>query len=134
MYLNKLSGEQKELFLDICIHVAQVDNVLAEEEKQYIKDYVAEMQLEKVRYLPNNSFEKAVSSIKQISTPTELRIIFFEVVALALADIKLVEKEQEVIDGLLESFSLDEEFKDRAIASLKSLTDLYAEINALIFV
>ena len=33
MYLNRLSGEQKELFLDLCIHASKADGIFAEEEK-----------------------------------------------------------------------------------------------------
>ena len=39
MYLNRLSGEQKELFLDLCIHASKADGIFAEEEKQYIQQY-----------------------------------------------------------------------------------------------
>lgn len=39
MYLNRLSGEQKRLFLDLCIHASKADGIFAEEEKQYIQQY-----------------------------------------------------------------------------------------------
>ena len=39
MYLNRLSGEQKELFLDLCIHASKADGIFAEEEKRYIQQY-----------------------------------------------------------------------------------------------
>ena len=39
MYLNRLSGEKKILFLDLCIHASKADGIFAEEEKQYIQQY-----------------------------------------------------------------------------------------------
>ena len=39
MYLNRLSGEQKRLFLDLCIYASKADGIFAEEEKQYIQQY-----------------------------------------------------------------------------------------------
>ena len=39
MYLNRLSGEQKILFLDLCIYASKADGIFVEEEKQYIQQY-----------------------------------------------------------------------------------------------
>ena len=45
MFLNRLSNEQKELFLDLCIHASKADNDFAEDEKLVIDQYCDEMHI-----------------------------------------------------------------------------------------
>ena len=44
MFLNQLSYQEKKMFLDLSIHVAKANNVLAAEEKALISGYCTEMQ------------------------------------------------------------------------------------------
>jgi len=133
MYLNRLSKEQKELFLDLCIHTSKIDGVVADEEKRYIQDYCVEMQLEATSYVAKNNLEDVISKIIEISKPTELKIIFFEIMGLVLADKKFEAKEQELIDKLVKRFNLSPEFKEKASKYLNKMIDIYIELNELIF-
>ena len=45
MYLNRLSGEQKELFLDLCIHASKADGIFAEEEKQFLSTEITSLSI-----------------------------------------------------------------------------------------
>ncbi len=133
MYLNGLSGEQKELFLDLCIHMSKVDGVFAEEEKHYIQDYCVEMKLGTVRYSTEKSLEEVISKIIEISTATDLKIIFFEIMGLALSDREFKTSEQELINSLVKRFNLSIEFKEKVLEQLKKIIDIYASLNQLIF-
>lgn len=133
MYLNRLSGEQKELFLDLCIHMSKVDGVFAEEEKHYIQDYCVEMKLDTVRYSTEKSLEDVISKIIETSTATDLKIIFFEIMGLALSDREFKTTEQELINNLVKLFNLSIEFKEKVLEQLKKIIDIYASLNQLIF-
>ena len=133
MYLNRLSGEQKELFLDLCIHMSKVDGVFAEEEKHYIQDYCVEMKLDTVRYSTEKSLEDVISEIIETSTATDLKIIFFEIMGLALSDREFKTTEQELINNLVKLFNLSIEFKEKVLEQLKKIIDIYASLNQLIF-
>lgn len=133
MYLNRLSGEQKELFLDLCIHMSRVDGVFAEEEKHYIQDYCVEMKLDTVRYSTEKSLEDVISKIIEKSTSTDLKIIFFEITGLALSDKEFKTSEQELINNLVKLFNLSIEFKETVLEYLKKIIDIYASLNQLIF-
>ena len=133
MYLNRLSGEQKELFLDLCIHMSKVDGVFAEEEKHYIQDYCVEMKLHTVRYSTEKSLEDVISKIIETSTATDLKIIFFEIMGLALSDREFKTTEQELINNLVKLFNLSIEFKEKVLEQLKKIIDIYASLNQLIF-
>lgn len=133
MYLNKLSDEQKELFLDLSIHAAKADNDFAEEEKSYIEQYCAEMQISPVRYKSNNEFDHAVDKLIEISTQCELKIIALELTALMLADNNYDELEQKFMSKLLSKTGLSSGEHDKMIELLHNLSGIYGEINDLIF-
>lgn len=133
MYLNQLSNEQRELFLDLCIHVSYIDESFKEEEKQYIRKYCEEMQITKIRYQPNNDLETIIKALFNISVQSELRIILFELLALIISDADYHVKEKEIVDKLLEEFKIETLFVEKTISLLKKWENLYKEINALIF-
>ena len=133
MYLNRLSGEQKELFLDLCIYASKADGIFAEEEKQYIQQYCIEMQLETVRYSAQNDLESVIKKITEVSTDIDLKIIFFEISALVLSDNTFDKQEQNLVDKLTAAFQLGTDFKEKALAQLKNLMNVYGEVNRLLF-
>jgi len=132
MYLNRLSGEQKELFLDLCIHASRADGIFAEEEKACIKEYCIEMQLENIRYSSNNNLDITMQKMVEVSTARDLKIIFCEVVALVLRDNVLEKNEDKMITQLMSAFSLSVEFKDKIVSKLKALQELYGDLNQLV--
>lgn len=45
MFLNELSNEEKNLFIDLCIYGAESNQIFADEEKAMINAYCTEMQI-----------------------------------------------------------------------------------------
>lgn len=133
MYLNKLSGEQKELFLDLSIHAAKANNEFSDEEKSYINQYCDEMQISPVRYESVNDLDSAVDKLITVSTPTELKIITLELTALMLADNNYDELEQKFMTKILSKTNFSKDEHDRMLRLLKDLSGIYGEINNLIF-
>lgn len=133
MYLNKLSTEQKELFLDLSIHAAKANNEFSEEEKLYIEQYCDEMQISPVRYESVNDFDSAVDKIIAVSTPIELKIVVLELTALMLADNNYDELEKNFMAKMLSKTGLGNEEHDKMVKLLNSLSGIYSDINKLIF-
>lgn len=132
MYLNRLSGEQKELFLDLCIHASKADGSFAEEEKQYIQQYCIEMQLDNIRYSVNNDLDTVIKKIAEVSTAIDLKIILFEIAALVLSDNNFDKNEESLVDKLIKEFKLETEFKEKVIKKLTNLMDVYTGLNEMI--
>ena len=133
MYLNKLSGEQKELFLDLCIYASMANNDFDEKEKEYIRQYCEEMRLDNVRYTAVNSLEDAVEQIIKISSEKELKIVILELTALLLSDNEYDEMEKQFMQKMLIKANISSDLNDKMINSLKKLMDIYAEIDSMIF-
>lgn len=132
MYLNKLSGEQKQLFLDLCIHASRTDSNFAEEEKECINAYCGEMQLDTIRYSTEKSLDDVIQKLIEVSTTKDLRIIAFEITALLLADEKLEKEEVFLVDKIINEFKFSETFKNTIIDEIKKLTELYNQMNTTV--
>ena len=132
MYLNQLSNEQKELFLDLCIHAAQANHVVEEKEKQYIEQYCTEMQLESVRFTVRISVEEAVEKLVAISTMRELRIVLIELTALVLCDGTYDEAEKAFVQQLACAANVAESEMLQIQENVSDLFTIYAKLDKLI--
>ena len=133
MYLSRLDHEQKELFLDLCIHASMSDNDFSDEEKAIIFQYCAEMQLPDIRYEANHSTDEVIEELVKISSPDELRIILMEITALVISDNACNQHEQRFMDKLVEKIGVSDKALSDLTNSLNELTSVYTKINNFIF-
>lgn len=133
MFLNQLSNEQKELFLDVCIHASMTDNMFANEEKQIIQQYCEEMQLAIVRYEVIVDSKTAISRLIEISSKAEIKIITLELTALIMSDKKYNEFEQEFMNDFINKIGLSNDEYKEIMELLNKLTTVYSQINNIIF-
>ena len=103
MFLNRLSNEQKELFLDLCIHASKSNNDFNDEQKQTIDQYCDEMHID-IRYEEQN----------------ELPFIYDS-------------DEKKFFTALSDRLGLAKEQTDEVIGMLNELTDVYSRINGFVF-
>ncbi len=132
MFLNRLSGEQKELFLDLCIHASKSNNDFTAEEKQTIDQYCEEMHTE-IRYEEQHTLSEIAERLVQISSEQDLRMIVFETAALLLSDNSYDDDEKSFFDTLTDRLGLSKEQTDDIIAMLRELSDIYGRINGFVF-
>ncbi|MBR4554446.1 MAG: hypothetical protein IKO27_02520 [Ruminococcus sp.] len=132
MYLNRLSNEQKELFLDLCIHAAKADMDFGAEEKLIIEQYCEEMHID-VRMGEKSSFEEASQKLLEISSPVELRIILLEMASLLFSDNEYSDEEKRFMDALASKLGVDKQKLDEIFSALKELTSIYAKVNEFVF-
>lgn len=102
MFLNELNEKESILFLQLVNEVANVDKILAKEEKKLIADYKEELNLSSVE-LKQTSYEEIINELKK-STDRNKLIIYFEIVGLALIDGNYQEKEVDFLEKI--SFDL----------------------------
>lgn len=132
MYLNRLSAEQKELFLDLCIHAAMANNNFAAEEKDMIDQYCAEMQLAQPRYTAVKDTNAVIDELKNISTTQELKMILLEITGLILSDNIYDDDEQKFMNSFAERIGVDKGCLNDMVASLNELKKLYLRIDSLV--
>ncbi|MDD6991511.1 MAG: hypothetical protein PUI48_06765 [Oscillospiraceae bacterium] len=133
MYLNRLNEEQKNLFIDLCIHASLANNNFADEEKNMIDLYCEEMNLKEHRYTANNSMDDAVSKLVAISTNEELRIVLLEISALIISDNVYDNDEQNFMNSLVERIGFSEDKVSEMMGCLNELTAVYNRLNMLVF-
>ena len=101
MFLNELKRDESIAFLELVNQVANVDEVFAKEEKNLIEDYKKELNLPEYE-IQNMKYDEIIEKLSK-STERTKRIIYFEIVGLALIDGEYEEREV----GLLEKIEKD---------------------------
>ena len=132
MFLNRLSNEQKELFLDLCIHASKSNNDFNDEQKQTIDQYCDEMHID-IRYEEQNELPFIADRLTEISSEQDLRMILLETAALLLSDSVYDSDEKKFFTALSDRLGLAKEQTDEVIGMLNELTDVYSRINGFVF-
>lgn len=133
MYLNRLNEEQKDLFIDLCIHAALANDKFVDEEKELINVYCDEMNITSVRYEANRSLDEVVEKLIGISTKEELRIIILEITALMISDKVYDEAERKFMKDLSAKADLSEDKQNEMLENLHKLTDIYKAIDDIVY-
>ncbi|MBR6103143.1 MAG: hypothetical protein IKP95_11990 [Ruminococcus sp.] len=132
MFLNRLSGEQKELFLDLCIHASKSNDNFDDAEKLVIEQYCDEMRID-VRFDEQHTEAEVAERLLEISSPSDLRIVLLETASLILSDNFYDEDEKAFFEGFAAKVGVSKEELDSLVATLGELTELYARINEFVF-
>ncbi len=131
MFLSQLKPKEKELFLDLCMHAAKANEVFAEDEKEMIKSYCIEMQIDPPAKL-EESVEKIVEMINSISDMKSKKIIILELLGLVLVDKEYDIKEKEFIYQVSGEIGIDRETLEEITEKLKEYLKLCEELGELI--
>ncbi|MDQ0149751.1 hypothetical protein ACFO6R_15440 [Eubacterium multiforme] len=98
MFLKEFNNEESIAFINLVNRFANIDNVLAKEEKRLIKDYIKELGLENTE-IGNLSYDESIDILKK-SKERIKRIAYFELVGLALVDGNYGDKEVDYLDKI----------------------------------
>ena len=131
MYLNKLTNEQKELFLDLCIHAAMADNKFVDEEKDIIIEYCLEMGIPE-RYEIKTAIDDVIEKLSAVSTKKEMRIVYMEIMALLLSDRVFDEKEKVFVEKIATVAEITDEEKEMILNAVQELFVVYGNISSFI--
>lgn len=98
MFLKELNNEEAVSFVNLLDQFANIDNEVAREEKRLIEGYVKELGLEKDK-VGILSYDDIVAVLKK-SKERIKRIIYFELIGLALVDGNYGDVEVDYLDKI----------------------------------
>ena len=132
MYLNLLTGDQKELFLDLALITANADGKADSEELSVISEYCREMNIDSDRTEPSMPLNILLDRITLISNMTERKIIIFELIGLALADSNYCDNEKKIITLASIYFQLDDSFTEECETLINDYLNIQSRLNNLV--
>lgn len=132
MYLSTLSEEQKNLFLDLCIHIMNADNVVVKNEEIMLKQYCREMNL-KMRANPTcKDVNIILTKLENISTKIELKKMTIEIIALIYADEQFEEEENKILFNIAKIFQLSPHVMGELVFVTRHLLLSYKLMNKVL--
>lgn len=121
MFLNSMSTDEKERFLELAYKLAQVDGDYAEEEEEIINSYKAELGISDIG--DTGSIDELIDFFATRNEPVK-KIVLFELYGMICADSKIEESEKDVFEKLKTKFDLSEEL-------VKRVTEVAGELQAV---
>lgn len=123
MFLKELNKDEANAFLNLVSIFARIDNEFAKEEKALLDEYKEELGLVDSG-IKEMVYEDIIESLKS-STDRARRIIYFELVGLALVDGEYEEEEVDFLEKIAAEFNIPRA-KRIAIANyFYNFTDVY---------
>lgn len=130
MYLNYLTQREKELFLKLSYEVSKVDGKVLDEETRIIHQFAEEMQIspEEIAKEDTNAI---LSEFAQNSTNKVKRIIYTELLAIALVDNEFAKPEISLMADIVKAFNFSPELVSRvfnAVSQYVSASNMIVEV------
>lgn len=128
MYLSELRGEQKELFIDLGIHLSMSDGDFSSVEKNMIRQMCKEMEVSE-RLEKKVEFEVALNRIGENATVREKRIVLLELAGIVMADGVYSPEEQKAVEQIASALEIDYSHCENAILLIKDLFVVYSKMG-----
>lgn len=132
MYLAILTEKEKQLFLNLAYTLAYSDGAFGDEEQMLFDAYCDEMGTTFDRPERAVSLQKLLESLKTDILENNRKVVYFELLGLAVVDGKYSEEEEKVMDRIREDFDLSREFADQCYDFLKRYLKLQEELTSLL--
>lgn len=133
MYLSFLNRKEKIVFLSLAYHVAQLDQVVTDEEIKLIESYkkeLGELITEEELISNMNHLLELLSEV----TLQNKKIIVFELIGLSLSDNNFDESERNFISKLCKDFELDLDYMVQCETLVLDYLNLQNRINSTVLV
>lgn len=128
MFLSELKDEQKELFLDLGIHLSMSDGEFSNSEKNTIHQMCKEMGIDE-RLEENVEFNVALSRLYKNATVREKRIVLLEIAGIVMADSVYSPEEKAVVEKISSALGVDYSHCEEVISLIKDLYAVYSKIG-----
>jgi DnaJ-domain-containing protein 1 len=128
MFLNELKEGEKELFLELCVHAANANGLFVGEEKDLLKAYCAEMQMQVPSVIEETGEDAIIKKLKKASLKSK-KIIVLEIIGLLQADKKVDKKERDFLKRLTAGIGISE----TNVKNIESLLEEYNDVTNKIF-
>lgn len=130
MYLAVLPQKAKENFLNLAFYVSNADNKFSTEEENLLNIFSKEMN---ISYKPTAMpLDEILSQFSDLSL-SERKIVFFELMGLAVVDKHFAKEEKEILERILTALNLPPEFYEKSRKAVTKIAEIYRETNNLIF-
>ncbi|WP_297634629.1 hypothetical protein [uncultured Clostridium sp.] len=104
MFLKELNNDEKRAFANLIYKLAEIDKKLAKNEKKLIKEYLKELEIKEDGFSKLSYNE--IMFVLTKSTDRKKKIIYFELLGLALVDGNYEEKEIDYLDKVASELGL----------------------------
>ncbi|WP_043930972.1 TerB family tellurite resistance protein [Bacillus sp. EB01] len=123
MFLNELTAEEKQTFLELAHLIANSNGIIDEAEQQLLHAYEQEMGVEVASF----DFKRLTlkEMIPAFSSETSRRITFVEAIAIAFVDGDYDDGQKQMINELREAFGFTVEFYENVKAWLVEFNNVY---------
>lgn len=128
MFLSELKDTQKELFLDLSIHLVKCDGDFADVERNTISQMCKEMEINE-RFTPVVNFDDALNQLTESATIREKRIILLEIGGVILADGVFSSEEKSAMKEISDLLKIDYFQCEKVIAMIQDLYEVYSKIG-----
>ena len=129
MFLTELNYVEQQLFLNLCIHAANANDLLGEEEKYMIQDYGREMKIEEPSFLEMKSLEAVIAEINRISDLRSKKIIVLELLGLMMVDKEYDEHEKIFMKTLAEKIGIEKDLFNEIAEKLDKYLQVCNELQ-----
>jgi tellurite resistance protein len=104
MFLHELNKKESIVFINLVREFANIDEIFAKEEENLIEEYIKELELDGDE-IDKLTLEEVEELLKESSERAK-KIIYFELVGLALVDGEYEHKEKVFLNNLAYSFNI----------------------------
>ena len=134
MFLNLLSKEEKQNFINLAIIAANINGSFETEEKELIKGYQREMDISMESIvLDSNDNEESVFHFFAASEKSHKKIVLFEIIGLLTCDSSFDEKEKDFVFRLSKAIGLSADDVDTLSQFALRYSDIVIDIADSIF-
>ena len=130
MFLYRLNEEEKKAFLELAHYLARVDNNFMDKEKEIIKQYCIEMNIQDIEY-DKNKFDLN-KTLQKFKNPKSQKIVLLEIMALIYADNILHPAEKRVLNVMCKEFNINPLMANIYGEWSKAMMALYLQAESLI--
>lgn len=124
MFLNQLSEDNKEFFLELCLHASMADGEFVLEEMASVSLYCHEMMIP--NHIPNEEpLETVLQKINLTATAQEKKIIVLEIIMLLKSDDDYPKAEKEFVLKVVRELGISVE----KYHTLETLADIYRVVH-----
>lgn len=132
MFLSILTQEEKQLFLNLAYTLACSDGEFGPEEKQLFAAYCQEM--DTTFDPPQNplDLQEQLAELKKVVLKNNRKVIYFELLGMAMADGRYSDEEKAILEKLRESFELPSEFSTQCHTILEQYFEIQESLTNLL--
>lgn len=123
MFLNELNKNEAVAFVNVVSEFANIDNTFAKEEKEVLDGYLEELKLDKDSVGKMN-FDDSLKTLNE-SNDRIKKIVYFELIGIALVDGEYQDKEVDFLDDIANKFEISRAKRISFANYFYNFTDIY---------